>query len=130
MKDNIYNLDESAIIYIEEGELFMASGDNHMDITKNVKTIEWLKSELLMTIASLYDILVKGVKDSQDALVDVLANIILVTYILGSRLGINFGRIDIRIKDKIKLGILEEHKIETWHGDLSNLKQHFDKKRK
>ncbi|QXM06987.1 MazG-like family protein [Crassaminicella indica] len=107
----------------------MNLGDHHIDITKNIKTIEWLKSELLMTIASLYEILLKGAKGSQDLLIDVLANIIMVTYILGKRLGIPFTRIDMRIEDKIKLGILEKHKIEDWHGDLSSLKQYMDKNR-
>ncbi|KXG73897.1 MazG-like family protein [Thermotalea metallivorans] len=107
----------------------MAMGDQQIDVTKNIKTIEWLKSELLTTIASLFEILVKGVKGTQDTLIDVLANIILVTYILGKRLGINFATIDMRIDDKIRLGILEQHKVEDWYGDLSNLKQYLDRNR-
>jgi hypothetical protein len=107
----------------------MAMGDQQIDVTKNIKTIEWLKSELLTTIASLFELLVKGVKGTQDALIDVLANIILVTYILGKRLGINFATVDMRIEDKIRLGILEKHKVEGWYGDLSSLKQYLDRNR-
>lgn len=107
----------------------MTQGDHNIDVTKNIKMIEWLKSELLTTIASLYELLVKGVSGSQEALADILANIVLVTYLLGKRLGINFSRIDMRIEDKIKLGILEKHKIEEWYGDLSDLKQYLDRKR-
>ncbi len=107
----------------------MAMGDQQIDVTKNIKTIEWLKSELLTTIASLFELLVKGVRGTQDALIDVLANIILVTYILGKRLGINFATIDMRIEDKIRLGILEQHKVEGWYGDLSSLKQYLDRNR-
>ncbi len=104
----------------------MTPKDHNVDVMKKVKIIEWLKSELLMTIASLYELLVKGIQGSQDALIDVLANIILVTYILGRRLGISFSRIDMRIEDKIKIGVLEKHKIEDWCGDLSALKQYFN----
>lgn len=107
----------------------MSKGDHNIDVTKNIKMIEWLKSELLTTIASLYELLVKGVNGSQDALVDFLANIILVTYLLGKRLGVNFLRIDMRIEDKIKLGIVEKHKIEEWYGDLSDLKHYLDRNR-
>ena len=107
----------------------MAMGDQQIDVTKNVKIIEWLKSELLMTVASLFETLVKGVKGSQETLIDILANIILVTYILGKRLGINFSSIDMRVDEKIKLGILEQHKVEDWYGDLSNLKQYLDRNR-
>jgi len=107
----------------------MMQGDNNIDVTKNIKMIEWLKSELLTAIASLYELLVKGAKESQDAIVDVLANIILVTYLLGRRLGVNFSRIDMKLEDKIKLGVLEKHKIEEWYGDLSELKQYLGRNR-
>lgn len=108
----------------------MTTGErNDLDITKNIKIIEWLKSELLTTVASLFELLIKGTKAGQEALIDVLANIILVTYILGKRLGINFSTIDMKIEDKIRLGILEEHRVEEWYGDLSNLKQYFSRNR-
>jgi hypothetical protein len=101
--------------------------DRNIDVTKNIKMIEWLKSEMLTTIASLYEILAKGMKDSQDALIDVLSNVILVTYLLARRLGISFSSIDARLDEKMRLGILENHKLEDWYGDLSDLKQHLDR---
>lgn len=101
---------------------------NNIDITRNIRLIEWLKSELLTTMASLFEILLKVEKASQETLVDILANIILVTYVLGKRLGINFSRVDMKIEDKLRLGILEKHKIEEWNGDLSALKQHLSRK--
>ncbi|RKD22215.1 MazG-like family protein [Caminicella sporogenes DSM 14501] len=107
----------------------MVLGDKGIDITKNIKIIEWLKSELLSSVASLFEILFKGIKGSQETIVDILANIILVTYVLGRRLGINYNVLDMRIKEKIRLGVIEEHKIESWFGDLSSLKQHMDRKR-
>lgn len=107
----------------------MALEDKGIDITKNIKIIEWLKSELLSSVASLFEILFKGIKGSQETIVDILANIILVTYVLGRRLGISYNSLDIRIEEKIRLGVLEDHKIESWFGDLSSLKQHMDRKR-
>ncbi|MBF8982307.1 MazG-like family protein [Lutibacter sp. B2] len=106
----------------------MLHGNRNIDITKNIRIIEWLKSELLTTIASLYEILLKGERETQTVLIDILSNIIFVTYILGKRLGVSFSRIDMKIEDKIRLGILENHKLEDWHGDLSDLKQHFDRR--
>ncbi|RKD32083.1 MazG-like family protein [Thermohalobacter berrensis] len=107
----------------------MGFNDKNVNITKNIRVIEWLKSELLTAVASLFELLVKGVKNSQDALLDVLANIILVTYLLGKRLGISFDTIDSKVESKIKLGVVEEHNIERWYGDLSKLLDHFRKKR-
>ncbi|MCT4595433.1 MAG: MazG-like family protein [Anaeromicrobium sp.] len=106
----------------------MFKDGNNIDITRNIRLIEWLKSELLTTMASLFEILLKVEKASQETLVDILANIILVTYVLGKRLGINFSRVDMKIEDKLRLGILEKHKIEEWNGDLSALKQHLSRK--
>jgi hypothetical protein len=107
----------------------MKNGDN-IDITRNIKVIEWLKSELLTALASLYEILAKGVKNSQDAVVDILANIILVTYLLGKRLGVSFEKIDSKIESKLKLGIVEEHNIEKWYGDLNSLLEYFKRTRR
>lgn len=108
----------------------MGFKDDKIDITKNIKVIEWLKSELLTAVASLFELLIKGIKNSQEALLDVLANIILVTYLLGKRLGFSFEIIDSKIENKIKLGIIEEHKIEKWYGDLSRLREYLNRTRK
>lgn len=107
----------------------MGYNDKNIDITKNIKVIEWLKSELLTAIASLFDILVKGVHNSQEAILDILANIILVTYLLGKRLGLSFESIDAKVESKAKLGLVEDHKIEKWYGDLSKLLDYFKKSR-
>lgn len=114
-------------MYIK-GDEPMFKGGNNIDITRNIRLIEWLKSELLTTMASLFETLLKLEKASQETLADILANIILVTYVLGKRLGVNFSTIDMKIEDKLRLGILEKHKIEEWNGDLSALKQHMSKK--
>lgn len=103
----------------------MSMGNNGLDITKNIKVIDWLKSELLSSVATLFEVLVKGIKGQKDILTDVLANIILVTYVLGQRLGIGYDKMDRKIEDKIKLGVLEDHKLENWFGDLSALRRHL-----
>lgn len=97
------------------------------DITRNIKIIEFLKSELLTSVASLYQILLKNTKANREALLDILANIILVTYLLGKRLGLSFSVIDSKIMDKIKIGMLEGHETEKWYGDLSDLSEYFQK---
>ena len=75
----------------------------------------------------MYLILIfKGVKPLDEALQDTLANIIMITYLLAKRLGISFNEIDYKIKEKIKIGIDEDHSVERWYGDLSNLKKHMD----
>jgi len=41
----------------------MAFFDREIDITRNIKIIEWLKSELLTDIADLFKALVNGVRE-------------------------------------------------------------------
>ncbi|WP_297134199.1 MazG-like family protein [Terrisporobacter sp.] len=96
------------------------------DITKNVKIIEWIKNEILMNVSDLFNLLFKGVKSIDDSLQNSIANIIMLSYLLGKRLGINFEDIDYKIKEKTKQGIKDEHSIETWFGDLSSLEKHID----
>ncbi|NLN48062.1 MAG: hypothetical protein GX154_03020 [Clostridiales bacterium] len=95
------------------------------DITRNIRIIEFLKSELLTSIASLFHNLLKGSKVNRDAVLDVLSNIILVTYILSKRLGYNHSVIDSKILDKIRIGKLEDHETEKWYGDLSDLSDYL-----
>lgn len=97
------------------------------DITRNIRVIEFLKSELLTTVASLYQNLLKGTKVGQDIILDILANLVLVTYLLGKRLGITYSLIDAKIMEKIRIGMIEEHETEKWYGDLSDLNEYLRK---
>ena len=100
--------------------------NRNSDITKNMKLIEWMKNEILMSVSELFNILFKGVRSADEGLQDILANIIMITYLLAKRLGISFNEIDYKIKEKISLGIKEDHSIEKWYGDLTNLKNHIE----
>lgn len=91
------------------------------DLTGSIKVIEWLKAELLGSVTLLYKVLLKGAKTSQDAIIECLAGIVILTYLLAKRLGIEFSTVDLKVANKLKVGILEEDDIEKVHGDLSKL---------
>ena len=80
--------------------------DRNSDVTKNVKIIEWMKKELILSVGDVFDLIFKGVKPLDEALQDTLANIIMITYLLAKRLGISFSEIDYKIKEKIRIGKL------------------------
>ncbi|MBZ2175410.1 MazG-like family protein [Schnuerera sp. xch1] len=92
-----------------------------VDIIKNVRTIEWLKSELLTSVAYLYKTLSEGEDDTNKDLEDTISNIMLLSFLLSKRLGLDYENISSNLEDKIRLNILEDHKIEKWYGDLSEL---------
>ena len=86
--------------------------DRNSDVTKNVKIIEWMKKELILSVGDVFDLIFKGVKPLDEALQDTLANIIMITYLLAKRLGISFSEIDYKIKEKIRIGIDQNHSVE------------------
>ena len=100
--------------------------DRNSDVTKNVKIIEWMKKELILSVGDVFDLIFKGVKPLDEALQDTLANIIMITYLLAKRLGISFSEIDYKIKEKIRIGIDQNHRVESWYGDFSNLKKNME----
>ncbi|MEW8973149.1 MAG: MazG-like family protein [Tissierellaceae bacterium] len=101
-----------------------------IDIIKNMKTVEWLKSELLSNIAYLYRLFVNNEDISKENLEDTISNIILESYVLGKRIGLNYTDIDLTLKENIKLNLIKEHKIERWYGDLSQLLEHIESRAK
>ncbi len=104
----------------------MPAFDKEIDITRNIKLIEWLKSELLTDVANLFRVLVNGVREEvHDSVADTISNIILISYMLGKRLGISYNSIEMKMHNKIKLGLVENHDVERYYGDLSELSVHL-----
>ena len=66
--------------------------DRNSDVTKNVKIIEWMKKELILSVGDVFDLIFKGVKPLDEALQDTLANIIMITYLLAKRKDKNRNR--------------------------------------
>jgi hypothetical protein len=105
----------------------LASSEDNVDVTRNMKLVEWLKCELLSGVASFFQLAQRG---SQDTLADIIANIILVAYLLARRLGMTYAMIDLKIQSKIKLGVTEDHEVEKWYNDLSDLAGYMNRNRK
>ncbi|MBU5428332.1 MazG-like family protein [Tissierella pigra] len=97
-----------------------------IDIIKNMKTVEWLKAQLLNTVANLYTTLANGEENTKENLEDTIANLILESLLLGKRLGLSYESIKSTLRDNIQLNLIEEHKIERWYGDLSILLEFID----
>jgi hypothetical protein len=96
-----------------------------MDLAANQKVVEWLKAELVDTVAVLLRSLLKA---GSDATSDALATLIIIAYILGRRVGVSFQIIDMRVKHKLNTSINETHEIEQWYGDLSQLNIYLENK--
>ncbi|MEG6617249.1 MazG-like family protein [Peptococcaceae bacterium 1198_IL3148] len=95
-------------------------------IAQNIKIIDWLKADLLASLSALFKAMVKG---SEERILDALASLIITTYVLGRRLGISFSRLDIKINSKLRQSIEDDHQVERWYGDLTDLLQYQAEKR-
>lgn len=93
-----------------------------MDITKNLRLIESLKSDLLLAISQLYSAMSdEHCDDLRQVALDTLSDSIIICYLLAKRIGIDFSIIERQVLAKIRLGLLQEHDAEKYFGDLSAL---------
>lgn len=100
-----------------------------IDIIKNMRTVEWLKAQLLGTVANLYSTLADSEENTRENLEDVISNLILESLLLGKRLGLSYDSINLALKENIKINLIEEHKIERWYGDLSILLEYLNQQK-
>lgn len=98
-----------------------------LDIAQNLKTIEWLKAELLDSIAALFkSLLQKG----NGAIRDAASNIIIITYLLAQRVGVNFSGLDHAVREKLKISIEDSKEIGNWMIDISELYKYLESKKR
>lgn len=102
--------------------------EKDINIIKNLRTIEWLKAEQLSSVAELFQILNYGNEDSKEDILDTISNTILISYLLGKKLGINYDKMDVNIQKKLKLILANEDNKEEWVEDLSSLLVYFKDK--
>ena len=98
-----------------------------LNIARNIRVIEWLKSELLEAVSQLFE---SFINNQEELLVLSLARIKLTVYLLGKRAGINFARVDEQLEIMVQEQLSAGHEVEEWYGDLSLLKQHLDSQKK
>lgn len=96
------------------------------EILRKMRLIEWLKAELVANVGQLYQAMAKN---SEQAVKDGLANVIISCFILGRRLGINFADLDEAIITRLNQNIKRENDVEKWFGDFSEYQRHLRNKR-
>jgi phage-related minor tail protein len=97
------------------------NNNEDFDIMGNIKLIESYKTFLLSSVADLFTTMAKGNKASMDDVTDELADIVILSYLLSKRLGVNYDAVDERMIKKLKLGVLEENGVEKEYQDYARL---------
>ena len=92
------------------------------DILRKLRLIESLKAELVIQVGQFYNAMSKN---SQQAMRDALASVVISCFVLARRLGISFSGLDEAIEAKLEQNIEREIEVEKLHGDLSEYKRHL-----
>lgn len=96
--------------------------EEQIDIARSIKTIDWLKTEIVGSVATLF----RGMmRNNLEVMAEALANLIVGAYLLGNRLGIGFSVLDAKVERKVKANIDRGHEIEKWYGDFSSFLSHL-----
>ncbi len=96
------------------------------EILRKMRLIEWLKAELIASVARLYQAIAQN---SEQAIKQGLATLVIFCFVLGRRLGIHFGDLDEAIQTRLKQEIDNENDVEKWFGDYSEYQRHLRQKR-
>ncbi len=73
---------------------------DELDITRNIRLIEWLKAEIVGSSAELYRRMAMNAESRQMA--EAVADIILKSYLLADKLGIGYSAVDMKIQELLK----------------------------
>lgn len=98
---------------------------SELDIARNVKTLELLKTELLSSLGGLFKNIFKG---NTEGILHFLAMLVIFSYLIAKRLGINFGQLELQVFDELK--ILQDgnnHQLED--EDIKGFRSYLEMKR-
>lgn len=96
-----------------------------MNIAANIRAIDTVKSELLSEVARLYRTLADyGEEPIYDDVLNELATINAMCYILSKRLGMNFESVDDRMLELLLSAVQNGHEIEAEFSDMSQLAEY------
>lgn len=82
---------------------------DNLNLTQKIRTVEWLKSEMLLSAGELYRKMAMN-EDTKD-IAEALAHIILSAYMLGTNLGISPAAVDMKITDTIKQNTTDKNEL-------------------
>lgn len=104
----------------------MHDSQKDLDIAKNIKLIEWMRTELLDNVSGLF----RGFQQGSEVLLrDCLVNIVILCYLLAKRLGLRYSQFDDLIVNRIKDNEIPAQNTDVWQTDLAILEQHFDQRK-
>jgi len=94
------------------------------ELAREVEAADWLVASLTEAQAAVIRGFLRG---EEEALLDGLAEMLILSYLLAGRLGFGFRRLDLRARERLRANIASRHELERWFGDLSGLLVHLER---
>lgn len=107
----------------------MAMFKGDFDITRTIKMIEQLKSQLLSNVSLLFSNMVESTPNSNVENIDILADIVILSYLLSDKLGVSNEALDIKINNKLKKAMVQGTGDSYWEKELRLLSNHLNQSR-
>lgn len=95
------------------------------NIMGDIKVIEELKAQIVCIIGDLFMLLTKGSNVARDSIVNCISSLIILLYVLADKLGYSAIEVDESMKKSLKVGIVEEDKLEKSGNNLTKLFNHL-----
>ncbi|MGL5245405.1 MAG: MazG-like family protein [Sarcina sp.] len=99
------------------------------NIMGDIKTIEEIKAQIICILGELFLILTKGTNIVKNSVVDCIASLIILLYVLADKFGYSAIEVDENMKKSLKVGIVEEDKLEKNGNNLTKLFNHLKERR-
>lgn len=99
--------------------------DEDFDIMGNIKLIENYKTYLLASVADLFVTMSRGNHADIEDIKDEISEVMILSYLLSKRLGLDYADIDDRMLKKLKIGLSDDNSIEKQYQDYSKLMQYI-----
>ncbi|WP_044641404.1 MazG-like family protein [Risungbinella massiliensis] len=96
--------------------------EHGVHFAKNLKVIDWLKTEVLDQISNLF----RGLHHAnQRMIIDSLSSLVVSIYVLGRRMGLTYRELDQEVTQKLVEHQEDGHQLEEWYRDLSMLEEYI-----
>ena len=82
--------------------------DQDFDIARNIKAIEWLKTEIVIDAGQIGRALLNG-KD--ELVLESIADSILCCYLLARRLGVSFSKLESAVEGRARMAGMQGHEL-------------------
>lgn len=100
-----------------------------LNLSTNLRAVDNIKSEILSEVARLYRVLSDyDNPDIYENLLQTVATIVAMDYILARRIGLDFDAVDRKIEELTAIAEQNNHELEIAFSDMSELRQYVRKR--